>query len=32
MTWNSADYAVADGPKRCSYLEGTGVYSMEIGR
>ena len=32
MTWTSADFVVADGPRRYSDLEGTGVYNMEIGR
>ena len=32
MMWKSADFVVADGPRRYSNLEGTGVYGMEIGR
>ena len=30
MTWELADFVAADGPKRYSDLEGTGVYNMEI--
>ena len=32
MTWELANFVVADGLKRYSDLERTGVYGMEIGR